>query len=60
MTIKSDIERAINIAETTKNQHLKMAQDLKEYEIMFLTHTRIANDFEKAEQALRKCLMWCK
>lgn len=57
--IKFDIERAIEITSSAKKQHEETAKKFKEDEIMCLTQKRAANDFEKAEEALKNCLKWC-
>lgn len=59
MKIKEDIERTIAITESAKNQHLKLAEDFRADEEMFLAQTHAALDFENAEKALRECLKWC-
>lgn len=59
MKIKEDIERAIAISESAKNQHLKLAEDFRNDEEMFLVQAHAALDFERAEKALRSCLRWC-
>lgn len=59
MRIKEDIERVIAITESAKNQHLKLAEDCRCDEEMFLVQTHAALDFERAEKALRACLSWC-